>query len=557
MPDDNEVALQLLNNPSLSRQEQAEILERLVLSNPGLIKSICLDLNSRNRQLKQAVEQANGAAQGLKGIIEKLSETPWPTGTVVRLTPNIPDKAVVAVGRSLALMGYGEDIDPAEVRVGRRVFVSNERNVVVGLDLGTNHCGELGVVDYLLGNMAALKVREVDHIIVAMSQDLIDTPPKKGDTVMFDRELMMAFSVIQKPEGDEETILEDLDTSVTLAQIGGLDDVKTAICDELTLQAKGHDIVVRHELRTARGIVLVGPPGNGKSMLCKALANFVRELTPNGEVKCVSMPPGAHRHPHYGMSDRIIINTFKQAREFASKPGNRCVIIMDEIDNWGKRSESIGNMIDSRVMNTLLTQIDGLEDSSDILIIATSNRAHDLVDNALIRPGRLGDKIFNIPRPNREAARSIFEKYLSPHLPYFDDERGLTGEEAAAELIDTALAHIYSPNGGANTVATLLMRDATRQPVTAQQIMSGAMIENIVRKAKECSCVRGLTGQEGITREDLLDAIDEELENASRPLRSPHNAREILELSPDLDFRVDLTSNRREMRIDAYQAVRA
>lgn len=557
MPNKNDLVSLLLSRADLPWDEEQRLLKQALQVCPGRAEELLVGYAGQRKRHTRSLQEAKRAVDGLRQLNKKLTAMPWYPGTVLRKNTGRPNELEVSVGHTRMLVGCANGISPDDLRTGQQVLLAQEKNCVLAVDPSAPHCGETAVVDQLLGDKAVLKVREVEEVVVTLSDELCDTPPQEGDRVIFSREHRLAFEVVPKKD-DETSVLKEVDSDVTLDQIGGLDGVVEDICTEIVMQLYHRDVVEKHDLRPAKGILLVGPPGVGKTMLAKGAANFVKKVSPDGDVRFLAIPPGAHRHWLYGMSDQIIIKTFAAAKEATGKNGTRCIIFMDELDNWGRRSGDIANTIDSRVMDTLLAQIDGLDDSGNILLIGASNRADDMLDIALLRPGRFGDNVFRIPRPGRTATRDIFGKYLVPDLPYRQNGQNLSGAEMSAKLIDAAVSRICSPNGEANKVATLVMRDGNRRDVLATEIISGALIENIVRRAKYKSCVRALSGKAGITLEDVLDAVDAELDSAVRALKSPRNARDILGLSHDADVvRVELASERPESAIRSHRYVRA
>jgi proteasome-associated ATPase len=215
-------------------------------------------------------------------------------------------------------------------------------------------------------------------------------------------------------------------------------------------------------------------------------------------------------------------------------------LYFDDIDQLGARGESASTAIDSRVLPAFLSEIDGLEALGRVTLIGSTNRP-DLLDEALLRSGRFGDKVFRIPRPNREAAREIFRKHLSPDLPYQTNGNGgepteRMAERMAEQMIEAALSSIYSPGGENHTLATLAFRDGSRKPLKAAQVMSGALISNAVREAKERSCRRALKhGPVGISAADLLAALDRQLSSIAQRLKPGPALQQMLELPQDLD----------------------
>lgn len=200
----------------------------------------------------------------------------------------------------------------------------------------------------------------------------------------------------------------------------------------------------------------------------------------------------------------------------------------------GARSHNVTTAVDSRVLPSLLHEIDGLDRIERVLLIGATNRP-DLLDEALTRPNRFGDKVFRITRPDRTTAGAIFHKYLRPDLPYFA-RNGAGPEVLAAELVNTVLAQLYAPNGELCTLASLTFRDGSRRPLTAPELMSGALIANVVAEAKRRSCLRALgAGPLGIAVEDLLAATTQTLRGIVARLKPGPALRQLLDLPSDLD----------------------
>ncbi len=554
MPHEDEMLQRLFSEEALSHEEEMFYIERLIVRFPSEIGNLIKFYAQKKQRLEAGLKESKEIHRKQQYIISKLTAMPWYSGTVIRKDIGIPDKVIVAVGPSQMALECADGIEPDDLEIGQKVLVSQEKNCVIDIDLGDHRCKEIGVVEEFHRDYVIVKVREMESIPLTLACALRDTPLKTGDRVLYDGQLGLAYEVLpQKVLGTE--MLEEAASDVTLDMIGGMDDILYEICDEIVMHLLYPEVCRRHNMRPAKGILLISPPGNGKTMLAKGLLNFVKDLVGTGQVKFLSLPPGAHRHWLYGMSDQILINIFKSAREFTQNKGNKVIIFMDELDNWGRRSNDMGNTIDSRVMGTLLAQIDGLNDAGDILLIGAANRADDMLDTALTRPGRFGDNVFRIPRPDREAARAIFSKYLTTDLLYLNSSGMPAPQEAREQFIDAAVSRIFAPAGPMSKVATLVLRQGARRHVRAADLISGACIENIVRKAKYASCRRAIKGMEGILLEDLLDAVNTEIHSAAQALKWPRNARDILNLSSDLDFRVEYAANVEAPEVNTYRWV--
>ncbi|MFQ6116175.1 MAG: AAA family ATPase, partial [bacterium] len=175
-----------------------------------------------------------------------------------------------------------------------------------------------------------------------------------------------------------------------------------------------------------------------------------------------------------------------------------------------------------------------LESTESVLVIGATNR-EDLIDPALKRPKRFGDRIFRLERPNQEAAAEIFSKYLLPDLPYYSNGRKVPPDQMAREIIEAAVTHLYAPNGPRARIATLTFRNGSKQEITPADVVSGALIENTVRKASYKSCIRALEDREGITLEDVLDALDDELDSVAKQLKDLRTLHDWVDIDRDMD----------------------
>jgi proteasome-associated ATPase len=293
----------------------------------------------------------------------------------------------------------------------------------------------------------------------------------------------------------------------------------------VALGLEHRDVVERYGLRRRSGITLAGPSGCGKTLAGRATANFTASLSQSGRSRFIYVKPGALHSMWYAQTEANYREAFRVARQAGEDdPDVPVLMFFDEVDAVGAaRGEALVRVHD-RVLQAILAELDGLTSRGNIMVIGATNRA-DALDPALIRPGRLGDDIIDFPRPNREAARDIFDRYLGMEIPL---AKGVSREE----MIDSALATLYAPNGSAQ-LATIVLRDGAHREVRPRDLISGAVIENIVNAAKERACVREIeTSRKGVRLEDLLTSSSDELEQVVRIL-TPANCRNHLCHLPD------------------------
>ena len=386
-----------------------------------------------------------------------------------------------------------------------------------------------------------------EEIVLEVAEEIRETGLNAGDLLLYDRESLVAYEKVEKP-GEESYLLERV-PDVTFADVGGLGDVIDEIVGEVQLHFFHGDLVRQHRLKFWKGIILSGPPGVGKTMIVRALANHLSQLE-GVEAKFLNVKPGQHRTMWYGKTEENIRELFALARRAAAD--GFVVMFFDDLDHLGARDDGVSTAIDSRVLPTFLVEMDGLESLDRVLLVGATNRP-DLLDPALRREDRFGDRVFPIPRPNREAARQIFRKHLTPDLPYYSAS-GTEAEQPGGEMIEAALAAIYSPNGEASTLASLTFRDGSRKPVTASQVMSGALIANVVTEAKRRSCFRAVRGSHvGIITADLLAAIDRQLASVAQMLKPGPALQQMLDLPTDLDVvKVEVRSRATEPASHEY-----
>ena len=291
---------------------------------------------------------------------------------------------------------------------------------------------------------------------------------------------------------------------VTYADVGGLDTQIEAITDAVELPYLHRELFAEHKLPAPKGILLYGPPGCGKTLIAKAVANSlakkVAEVTGNANVRSyfLNIKGPELLNKYVGETERQIRLVFQRAREKAEE-GVPVIVFFDEMDSlFRTRGTGISSDMESTIVPQLLAEIDGVETLKDVIVIGASNR-EDLIDPAILRPGRLDVKI-KIERPNEEAAAQIFSRYLTADLPLDADEVGRLGggdpDKATQAMIEPTVTEMYRDDEE-NRFLEVTYQNGDKEILYYRDFASGAMIENIVRRAKKLAIKRAIAGEPG------------------------------------------------------------
>jgi proteasome-associated ATPase len=365
--------------------------------------------------------------------------------------------------------------------------------------------------------------------VAELSEEMLDTKLRSGDSLLMDIRTQLLIEKLPKLES-ESLVLEEV-PDITYADVGGLDTQIEAITDAVELPYLHRDLFAQYSLPAPKGILLYGPPGCGKTLIAKAVANSlakkVAESTGNENVRSyfLNIKGPELLNKYVGETERQIRQVFQRAREKADE-GMPVIVFFDEMESlFRTRGTGISSDMESTIVPQLLAEIDGVESLRDVIVIGASNR-EDLIDPAILRPGRLDVKI-KIERPNEEAAAQIFSRYLTVDLPLDADEVARLGggeaNKAVQAIIEKTVAEMYREDDE-NRFLEVTYQNGDKEILYYRDFASGAMIENIVRRAKKLAIKRVIAGDSGgIRTADLLESIrqeykeNEDLPNTTNP----------------------------------------
>ncbi len=503
-------------------EEEVASLRRRLQEAPKRVRTLEERLLETKGQLQQAVSQnekltftlreARDHIATLREEVDKLTQPPAAYGSVLGVNED-GTVDVQSGGRKMRVAAVPEVYE----RLSRGDEVALNESYSVILARSTDRTGEVVTVKDHIGTGRVLVVGRADEERVCeFVSDELAASVRAGDTVLLDENSGLIIEKLPRPEV-EELVLEEV-PDVSYEDVGGLDSQIEQIADAVELPFVHSELFAEYQLPAPKGILLYGPPGCGKTLIAKAVANSlakkVAEVSGNHEARSyfLNIKGPELLNKYVGETERQIRLVFQRARE-KSEEGWPVIVFFDEMDSMFRtRGSGISSDMESTIVPQLLAEIDGVETLRNVIVIGASNR-EDLIDPAILRPGRLDVKI-KIERPDAAAAAQVFSRYLTTELPLHPDQvRDLGGGDPAKcvqAMIEATVDEMYRADEE-NQFLEVTYQNGDKEVMYFKDFASGAMIENIVRRAKKSAIKRQIAGGvAGIHTDDLISSIHQE-----------------------------------------------
>jgi proteasome-associated ATPase len=503
-------------------EEEIAVLRRRLREAPARVEELETELSrmrerldramSQNDKLSAVLEEAREQLGVLREEVEKLTAPPNNFGTVLQL--NDDGSLDIMTGSRKLRVAAQPNVEVKKLQVGQEVLLNEAFNII-----DVRHFEPAGDVLRVREALTDGRVVVIAHAdeerVLQRAEGMADFKLRPGDYVRIDSKTGLILEKMERPEV-EELVLEEV-PDITYSDVGGLAEQIEQIRDTVELPYLHKDLFKEYQLEPPKGILLYGPPGCGKTLIAKAVANSlakkVSEQTGSPDVRSyfLNIKGPELLNKWVGETERQIRMIFQRAKE-KSDEGVPVIVFFDEMDSlFRTRGTGISSDVESTIVPQLLSELDGVESLKNVVVIGASNR-EDLIDPAILRPGRLDVKI-KINRPDPIAAREIFRIYIRDETPIDGaaiESEGGDKSKVIASYIETTVEAMYSESDE-NRFLEVTYASGDREVLFFKDFASGAMIENIVRRAKKDAIKRQIAGGDvGVRQQDLIDAIKQE-----------------------------------------------
>jgi proteasome-associated ATPase len=546
-PGDAEIAPEVrdllaeLDSIGVAPKDRARLLSESRQCSRHISQQIDMALFDRIDGLRRGLVSARNQQEELRSVLNRLVAPPLfpavylgPTQLPAPEESEDADEetiagAMVQHGSSRRHVPLAAGVDQESIQIGDEVLLNSDMSVVIGKSpLPSPPFGDMAVVDRVLEDNRLLVQSGPEQRVIGVAATVRGEPWSAGDPVRWDRNAALAYERLARDDGKEFLLQSVADTP--LGHVGGLSQVRDELISVLTLALSAPDVAKRYGLGGQRTILLVGPPGVGKTLLAKiAGAEIQRRLGRRCSILVVK--PSAFEDPYVGVTQQKIRQCFqalRQAKGFG-------LLFLDEIESVGRARGSAGSVgfHNDKFLASLLAEIEGFEsDGADgdapTALIAATNRI-EMLDPALVE--RMQVQI-RVPRPDLRAAREIFDIHLPPELSY--NPNGDRAPQTRREIIERAISLLYSQN--ASALCTVRFRDNTQRVVYARELTSGRCIQQISRAAKQAAAYREVRGgAPGLRLGDIEDAAAGTIESLAATLSRTNIHQYVADLRQDLD----------------------
>ena len=482
-------------------------------------------LSERNDRLAETLREAREQLLTLREEIDRLAQPP--SGYGIFLSRHDETTVNIFTGGRKLRVSASPNVEVDALLHGQEVMLNEAMNIVAAT--GFERAGDVVMLKEILAPVEGIPARALvightdEERVVYLAETLREAPLRIGDSLLLESRSGYAYERIPKSEV-EELILEEV-PDIDYGDIGGLGRQIEQIRDAVELPFLHSELFREYELRPPKGILLYGPPGCGKTLIAKAVANSLAKQIAaergegEGRSFFLNIKGPELLNKYVGETERHIRLVFQRAREKASE-GTPVIVFFDEMDSiFRTRGSGVSSDVENTIVPQLLSEIDGVEGLENVIVIGASNR-EDMIDPAILRPGRLDVKI-KIERPDAEAARDIFTKYLTTTVPIHDDDLGEHGgnpDATVAAMIQGAVERMYSELEE-NRFLEVTYANGDKEVLYFKDFNSGAMIQNIVDRAKKMAIKDHLeSGARGVRIGHLMAAcVDEFKENEDLP----------------------------------------